>query len=116
MSIAFPILPLHTSTDNDTLQYSVYPLSPDVNLRNILDYVLDLISTWTDSYIWNLDPFALQLDSSVPRLHGEMEMGEESRVSLDEWVVVAALWRASTRFPNVVIKYALVCLRWRRSH
>ena len=79
----------------------------DINLRNVLDYTLDLMSTWTDNYIWNLDPFTLDLDSSAMKLYGMMDMGEDSGVSLDEWAVVGVLWQVSKRFPNVIIRYNL---------
>src|SRR5579859_547020 len=102
----FPILPLQTTTDGDILHYSIYPLYPDTNLQNVLDYTLDLMSTWTDNYIWNLDPFSLALDSKGRKLHGRMELGEDSGVALDEWIVVGVLWNISKRFPNVVISYA----------
>ena len=62
------------------------------------------MSTWTDSYIWNLEPFTLTLDSNPPRLHGTMDIGEDSGVSPDEWVVVGVLWHISKLFPNVVIR------------
>ena len=104
MPSSFPTLPIHGSGDGDSLQYAIYPVYPDTNLKNILDYTLDLMSTWTDNYIWNLDPFTLNLDSSTPKLHGNMDMGEDSGVSLDEWVVVGILWQVSKRFPNVIIR------------
>lgn len=104
MSTSFPILPVQTTGDGDSLHYAIYPVYPDVNLKNILDYTLDMMATWTDNYIWNLDPFTLALDSNPPRLHGTMDMGEDSGVSPDEWVVVGVLWNISRRFPNVVIR------------
>ena len=106
MSSSFPILPLQKSSDGDILQYSIYPIYPDVNLKNVLDYTLDLMSTWTDDYIWNSDPFTLSMDNSVPKLHGSMELGEDSGVSPDEWVVVGVLWQVSKRFNNVAIRCA----------
>jgi SGT1 protein len=107
MTTSFPTLPIQGSGDGDSLQYSVYPVYPDTNFRNVLDYTLDLMSTWTDNYIWNLDPFTLNLDSSAVKLYGMMDMGEDSGVSLDEWVVVGVLWQVSKRFPNVIIRYNL---------
>jgi hypothetical protein len=104
MPISFPTLPIHGSAHGDSLHYAIYPVYPDANLKNILDYTLDLMSTWTDNYIWNLDPFTLNLDSSTPKLHGLMDMGEDSAVSLDEWVVLGVLWQVSKRFPNVIIR------------
>jgi len=104
MSTSFPILPLQTSGDGDSLHYAIYPVFADVNLKNILDYTLDMMATWTDNYIWNLDPFTLTLDSNPPRLRGTMDMGEDSGVSPDEWVVVGVLWHISKRFPNVLIR------------
>jgi hypothetical protein len=104
MSTSFPILPVQTTGDGDSLHYAIYPIYPEVNLSNILDYTLDMMATWTDNYIWNLDPFTLTLHSNPPRLHGTMDMGEDSGVSLDEWVVVGVLWNISRRFPNVVIR------------
>ena len=101
----FPVLPLQTSNGPDTLQYAIYPVHPDTNLKNVLDYTLDLMSTWTDNYIWNLDPFTLAYDPSAPRLHGTMDMGEDSSISLDEWVVVGVFWQISKRFTDVVIRY-----------
>jgi hypothetical protein len=107
MTTSFPTLPIQGSSNGDSLQYSIYPVYTNTSLRNVLDYTLDLTSTWTDNYIWNLDPFTLNLDSSAVRLYGIMDMGEDSCVSLDEWVVVGVLWQVSKRFPNVIIRYNL---------
>ena len=79
-------------------------------MKNVFDYTLDLMSTWADNYIWNLDPFNLSFDSSAPKLHGRMDMGEDSGVSLDEWVVAGVLWQMSKRFPDVIIR-CVPCLR-----
>lgn len=100
----FPTLPIQRNDDGDSLQYAIYPVYPDTNLKNILDYTLDLMSTWTDNYIWNLDSFTLTLDSSTPRLYGNMDLGQDSGVSLDEWAVVGVLWQVSKRFKDIVIK------------
>jgi hypothetical protein len=100
----FPILPVQRNTDGDILEYAIYPVYPDTNLQTVLDYTLDLLATWTDNYIWNLDPFTLQLDTSLRKLYGSMEMGEDSGISLDEWVVVGILWQVSKHFPDVVIR------------
>src|SRR5579862_7767136 len=100
----FPILPIQRTSEGDILQYSIYPVYPDVNLKNVLDYTLDLMSTWTDNYIWNLDPFNLTLDPSVPRLHGSMDLGEDSGASPDEWIVVGVFWQVSKRFHDIVIR------------
>ena len=104
MDRQFPILPIQGNTGGDVLEYAIYPVYPDTNLQNVLDYTLDLLSTWADNYIWNLNPFTLKLDSSLRKLHGSMEMGEDSGVSLDEWVVVGILWQVSKQFPDVVIQ------------
>jgi SGT1 protein len=104
MSTSFPILPIQRTSDGDVLEYAVYPVS-EVNLQNVLEYALDLMSTWTDNFIWNLDPFSLMLDASMPRLHGTMAMGEDSGIGLDEWIVVALFWKVSQRFPNVAIRF-----------
>jgi SGT1 protein len=108
MSGSFPTLPIRTSGDGDSLQYAIYPIYPDVNLKNVLDFALDLVSTWTDGYIWNLDPFTLTFDSAVPKLHGFMDMGEDSAVTLDEWIVVGVFWQVSKRFPSVAIRYGFI--------
>jgi hypothetical protein len=104
---SFPVLPVQTTTEGDILHYAIYPVYPDTNLQNVLNYTLDLMSTWTDNYIWNLDPFTLTLETARPRLHGRMELGEDSGVALDEWIVVGVLWNISKRFPDVVIRYVL---------
>jgi hypothetical protein len=101
----FPTLPIQRNDDGDSLQYAIYPVYPDTNLKNILDYTLDLMSTWTDNYIWNLDSFTLSLDPSTPKLYGSMELGQDSGVSLDEWAVVGVLWQVSKRFKDIFIKY-----------
>lgn len=106
MNSLFPILPTHRDGDGDSLQYAIYPVYPNTNLQNVLDYALDLMSTWTDNYIWNLDPFVLNLDSSTPKIYGVMDMGEDSGVSPDEWVVVGVLWHVSKRFQDIVIRYS----------
>jgi hypothetical protein len=105
MSTSFPTLPIQRNDDGESLRYSIYPVYPDTNLKNILDYTLDLMSTWADNYIWNLDSFTLSLDPSSPKLHGSMDLGQDSGVSLDEWIVVGVLWQVSKRFKDIVIKY-----------
>jgi hypothetical protein len=105
MSTSYPILPIPGGSGGEFLEYAIYPLNTDTNLNNILDYTLDLASTLTDSYIWNLDSFALTLDPSTPKLHGRMDLGEDSGVSVDEWLVVSFLWTVSKRFKDVVIRY-----------
>ena len=107
MNTPFPILPIRKSNEGNSLQYAVYPIYPDVNLKNVLEYTLDLMSTWTHNYIWNLQPFTLQLDSTTPKLYGAMDMGDDSGAPLDEWIVVGVFWHISERFPNVAIRYRL---------
>jgi SGT1 protein len=104
MNQQFPILPVQANTDGDVLEYAIFPVYPDTNLQNVLDYTLDLLHTWTDNYIWNLSPFTLNLDTSARKLYGSMEMGEDSCVSLDEWVVVGILWQVSKHFPDIVVQ------------
>jgi hypothetical protein len=104
MNQQFPILPVQASTDGDMLEYAIFPVYPDTNLQNVLDYTLDLLDTWTYNYIWNLNPFTLNLDTSARKLHGSMQMGEDAGVSLDEWVVVGILWQVSKHFPDIVIQ------------
>ena len=107
MNTSFPTLPIPSSNGGDFLEYAVYPLRGDINISNILNYTLDLISTLTDTYIWNLDPFNLSLDSSSPKLHGSMDLGEDSGITLDEWIVVYVFWQVSKRFDNIVIRYPI---------
>jgi len=104
MDRQFPILPIQGNAGGDILEYAIYPVYPDTNLQIVLDYTLDVLTTWTNSYIWNLDPFTLKLDASGRKLHGSMEMGEDSGVSLDEWVVVGILWQVTKHFPDVMIQ------------
>ena len=108
MNSPFPLLPMRANSESNSLQYAIYPIKQNVKLRNVLDFTLDLMSTWTDNYIWNLDPFNLHLDPTIPKLHGNMDMGEDSVVSLDEWVVVGAFWQVSKRFPDVAIRFSLL--------
>ena len=103
MDPPFPTLPIQRAGDGEILKYSIYPVYLDVNLKNVLDYTLDLMSTLTINYIWNLDPFTLQLNASNQQLHGEMGLGEDSGASFDEWLVVHVLWQVSKRFPNTFI-------------
>jgi len=111
MDSPFPTLPIRKSGDGDILEYSIYPVYPNGNLKNVLDYTLDLMSTLTMNYIWNLDTFTIGLDIPSGRLHGEMHLGEESGVSLDEWLVTYVLWKASKRFPNVFLRSSLKMCR-----
>lgn len=105
MTTSFPLLPIHNNADGDFLEYKIYPLYPSTNLQNVLDYTLDLMSTWTDNYIWNLDPFTLSMDPANEKLRGRMDMGEDSGVAFDEWVVVGVLWQISKRFQDIIIRY-----------
>jgi hypothetical protein len=106
MSTSFPTLPIQRNDDGESLRYAIYSIYADTNLKNILDYTLDLMSTWTDNYIWNLDSFTLSLGPSASKLHGSMDLGQDSGVSLDEWVVVGVLWQVSKRFKDIIIKYS----------
>jgi SGT1 protein len=104
----FPVLPIQgNGAGGGSLQYNVYSVSPNADLDKVLHAALDLVSTWTRSYIWNLDPFSLQLNAAAPKLHGTMCMGDDGEVTLDEWIVVAAFWRLSQQFPDIVIRLGL---------
>jgi hypothetical protein len=105
MNRSFPTLPIHSSSEGDILEYVVYPVHSETNLANILNYTLDLISTLADNYIWNLDSFNLTLDSAGTKLDGSMDLGEDSGVCLDEWLVVYVFWQVSKRFNDIVIRY-----------
>src|ERR1700737_1767420 len=99
----FPTLPIPSNGGGDTLEYAVYPVDPSTNLSNILHYTLDLVTTLTDNYIWNHDPFTLTLDTSGHALRGALDLGSVSGVMLDEWIIVYIFWQDSKRFDNVVI-------------
>src|SRR5580704_9083469 len=102
-----PVLRTPHCSTHGHLKYSIYPICPTTNLQAVRNYTLNLISTRTDNFIWNHDPFNLTYQSSpvsAGKLSGEMDIGEDSTVCADEWVVVGALWDMSRRFQDVAIR------------
>jgi SGT1 protein len=92
------------STTN-SVRYQIYPLQPGINLFEVCNWVLDLVKSRTNCFIWNYDAFHLDLSDDDSWLEGSMELGTDSVVCPDEWIVVDALWEATTRFPDIVARY-----------
>src|SRR5947207_13372581 len=81
--------------NTNSIRYEVHALAPGVDFSKVRGCILDQIDSWTKEFIWNLDEFSLSLSDDGKRLFGTMELGQDSVVCPDEWLVVGALWQAS---------------------
>jgi len=92
----------------NSLRYEIHPLNDSVDLSKVCSWILTRMQQRTTEFIWNLDEFTLTFSNDRKKLHGEMEMGQETSVCPDEWTVVGILWETSERFPDIVIRYPRV--------
>ncbi|RWV90131.1 hypothetical protein GW17_00047691, partial [Ensete ventricosum] len=121
-SSAAPLFPhrAHRIPD-DTVFYAVYPdlpaaLPPSESLsvlRSLHLHLVSLLSPLCRDYIWQHEPFALSLPSSldgpcplcrstpVPHLHGKLHFGDALD---DEWLVAALLFAASSAVPSITAR------------
>ncbi|WOL19720.1 hypothetical protein Cni_G28522 [Canna indica] len=106
---------------DDTVFYAVYPdlpasLPPQEvlsALRSLHLRILSLVSPLCRDYIWQHEPFALSLPSSldapcalcrshpVPHLHGKVRFGDALD---DEWLVAALLFAATAAEPSISVR------------
>ncbi|XP_024992712.1 protein ecdysoneless homolog [Cynara cardunculus var. scolymus] len=113
----------------DTVFFSIFPdfsLSSDLKYQNsktdpLLSsqlqclhlQILQTLSCYTTSYIWQHEPFSLSLSTQAscafcpsssnqfPHLHGKLRYGDNLE---DEWFVVFLLFEISCKFPNLSIR------------
>ncbi|KAJ6407355.1 hypothetical protein OIU84_010794 [Salix udensis] len=106
----------HSRVPDDTVHYAIFPDSS--SLSNPSDssqalhlhlhlQILEFISPYTSSYIWQHEPFSLSLSSSasppLPHLHGKLRFGDNIE---DEWFTLPFISLAGLT-PTLVIT---VCL------
>ncbi|KAI9844910.1 MAG: hypothetical protein M1837_005196 [Sclerophora amabilis] len=94
----------------DCVEYTLYIVSPkshsnfDVHARlgQVLAASNDLTSKLLDVYIWQRDPFVLELrdGEGTPYLHGQTNHGDSVD---DEWLIVYLLRELSRRFSDLWI-------------
>ncbi|EOX91932.1 SGT1, putative isoform 1 [Theobroma cacao] len=87
----------------DTVFYSIYPdnfLSQD-SLQSLHLQILNSISPFTSSYVWQHEPFTLTISfHPFPHLHGHVRYGDNLN---DEWFTVFLLFQISLSFPSLSI-------------
>ncbi|XP_022751134.1 protein ecdysoneless homolog [Durio zibethinus] len=87
----------------DTVFYSIYPdtsLSQD-SLQSLHLQILNSISPFTSSFIWQHQPFTLTISfQPFPHLHGHLRFGDNLN---DEWFTVFLLFQISLSFPSLSI-------------
>ncbi|KAG6467130.1 hypothetical protein ZIOFF_075046 [Zingiber officinale] len=106
---------------DDTVFYAVYPdLQAALPLPEALSalralhlHLQSLLSPLFSDYVWQHEPFALSLPSSldapcalcrsppVPHLHGKLRFGDALD---DEWLVVALLFAATSAVPSLTAR------------
>ncbi|XP_074591192.1 protein ecdysoneless homolog [Curcuma longa] len=106
---------------DDTVFYAVYPdlqaaLPPQEALsalRALHLHLHSLLSPLSSDYVWQHEPFALSLPSSldapcalcrsppVPHLHGKLRFGDALD---DEWLLVALLFAATSAVPSLTAR------------
>ncbi|XP_065875072.1 protein ecdysoneless homolog [Euphorbia lathyris] len=114
----------HSRVPEDTVFFAIFPDSslsnsfsssstPSLSLQSLHLQILQFISPYTSSYIWQHDPFSLSIssfsspsclcssNSSIPHLHGKLRFGDNIE---DEWFVVFLLFLISRQFPSLSIR------------
>ncbi|CAK7352260.1 unnamed protein product [Dovyalis caffra] len=104
----------HSRVPEDTVCYAIFPdsslstpsgSSHSLLLQSLHLQILDFISPYTSSYVWQHEPFSLSLSSSVspppPHLHGKLRFGDNIE---DEWFTVFLLFQISAHFPSLSIR------------
>ncbi|XP_009795306.1 protein ecdysoneless homolog [Nicotiana tabacum] len=98
---------------DDTVYFSIYPdfslnpTSPPTTITSQLQslhlQILQTLSPYTYSYIWQHEPFTLSLSATatLPHLSGKLRYGDNLE---DEWFVVFLLFETSKHFPDVSIR------------
>ncbi|MBA0581858.1 hypothetical protein Gorai_024024 [Gossypium raimondii] len=88
----------------DTVIYSIYPDNPlsQDSLQSLHLQILNAVSPFTTSYIWQHEPFTLSIAfHPFPHLKGHLRFGDNLN---DEWFTVFLLFRISVAFPSVSIQ------------
>ncbi|KAF9680335.1 hypothetical protein SADUNF_Sadunf06G0110600 [Salix dunnii] len=100
----------HSRVPDDTVYYAIFPDSsslsnPSDSSQSLHLQILEFISPYTSSYIWQHEPFSLSLSSSasppLPHLHGKLRFGDNIE---DEWFTVFLLFQISHHFPSLSIR------------
>ncbi|OMO56296.1 SGT1 protein [Corchorus capsularis] len=88
---------------DDTVFYSIYPddsLSQNA-LQSLHLQILNSVSSFTSSYIWQHEPFTLTVSfQPIPHLRGQLRFGDNLD---DEWFTVFLLFQISLTFPSLSI-------------
>ncbi|XP_040935709.1 protein ecdysoneless homolog isoform X4 [Gossypium hirsutum] len=99
-----PLTQASSHLPEDTVIYSIYPdnpLSQDA-LQSLHLQILNAVSPFTTSYIWQHEPFTLSIAlHPFPHLKGHLRFGDNLN---DEWFTVFLLFRVSVAFPSVSIQ------------
>ncbi|TYJ47078.1 hypothetical protein E1A91_A02G163000v1 [Gossypium mustelinum] len=99
-----PLTQASSRLPEDTVIYSIYPdnpLSQDA-LQSLHLQILNAVSPFTTSYIWQHEPFTLSIAlHPFPHLKGHLRFGDNLN---DEWFTVFLLFRVSVAFPSVSIQ------------
>ncbi|KDP29770.1 hypothetical protein JCGZ_18705 [Jatropha curcas] len=114
----------HSRIPEDTVFYAIFPDSslsdsfssssaPSLSLQSLHLEILNFLSPYTSSYIWQHEPFSLSISSfsspsclctstsPLPHLHGKLRFGDNIE---DEWFVVFLLFLISGQFPSLSIR------------
>ncbi|XWS45022.1 hypothetical protein CRYUN_Cryun15aG0100300 [Craigia yunnanensis] len=98
-----PFFQASSRLPEDTVFYSIYPdnsFSQD-SLQSLHLQILNSISPFTSSYIWQHEPFTLTISfHPFPHLHGLLRFGDNLN---DEWFTVFLLFQISISFPSLSI-------------
>ncbi|RMD42303.1 hypothetical protein DV735_g2833, partial [Chaetothyriales sp. CBS 134920] len=98
---------------DDSIEYAIYLLSETTDqgndsetrlkLRDVQKYVAELQKQWLKGYIWQRQPFSLELrkDDGVSYLYGCVEYGDSIE---DEWVIVWLLREITKKFSAAWVK------------
>ncbi|KAL8550204.1 hypothetical protein ACS0TY_008868 [Phlomoides rotata] len=96
---------------DDTVFYSIFSdacltsaavAAVSDELQSLHLQILNHITPFTDTYIWQHQPFSLSITlSPIPHLSGHLRFGDNLD---DEWFVVFLLFEISKNFPNLSIR------------
>ncbi|XVF59106.1 hypothetical protein PTKIN_Ptkin07bG0248200 [Pterospermum kingtungense] len=99
-----PFSEVSSRLPEDTVFYSIFPdnhLSPD-SLQSLHLQILNSISPFTSSYIWQHQPFTLSISfNPFPHIDGHLRFGDNLN---DEWFTVFLLFQISISFPSLSIQ------------
>ncbi|XP_064631797.1 protein ecdysoneless homolog isoform X2 [Lineus longissimus] len=94
---------------DDVCEYYIYPPLPmtfddeviERQLEQYMDLYLAHVSEWLVDYIWQHQPFNLQVVTGLGHLKGSTNFGDNVE---DEWFIVWLLHQITKQFPEIVAK------------